>query len=174
MRGAVGTRSQPPDGALIRRRARRYDQHVPRRSLATLLLVPFAAVAFAGLTAEQQRGLESATYVYVQSERKSGDWSKPAEIWFFVDGGTVYVGTRPTSWRVRRIKAGRTRARVAIGTPNGPAFEATAALVRDPRLEERLMESFARKYPDGWAKHERSFRDGFRSGDRVLVAYTPR
>ena len=49
-------------------------------ALATVLLA--ATPVLAGLTAEQEKQLADATYVYVQSERKSGEWSKPAEIWF--------------------------------------------------------------------------------------------
>jgi len=141
-------------------------------ALATALLT--AAPALAGLTPEQQKQLDDATYVYVQSERKSGEWSTPAEIWFFVDGGTLYVGTRPGSWRVKRITAGRTKARIAIGKVDGPAFEATGAVVKDAAIETKLMAAYAKKYPDGWKKHEQSFRDGFKTGERVLVAYTPR
>ena len=141
-------------------------------ALATALLT--ATPALAGFTAEQEKQLTDATYVYVQSERKSGEWSKPAEIWFFVDSGKVYVGTRPGSWRVKRIQAGRTKARIAIGKVDGPAFEATGAVVKDPAIEEKLMTAFAAKYPEGWNRHEQSFRDGFKSGERVLVVYTPR
>jgi len=141
-------------------------------ALATALLT--AAPALAGFSAEQEKQLADATYVYVQSERKSGEWSTPAEIWFFVDGGTLYVGTRPGSWRVKRIKAGRTKARIAIGKVDGPAFEANGAVASDAAIETKMMAAYAKKYPDGWKKHEQSFRDGFKTGERVLVAYTPR
>ena len=144
------------------------------RALALATVLFCASSALAGFTPEQEKQLADATYVYVQSERKSGEWSKPAEIWFFVDGGKVYVGTRPGSWRVKRIQAGRTKARIAIGKVDGPAFEATGAVVKDPAIEEKLMAAFAKKYPEGWNRHEQSFRDGFKGGERVLVAYTPR
>jgi hypothetical protein len=141
-------------------------------ALATALLT--ATPALAGFTAEQEKQLADATYVYIQSERKSGEWSTPAEIWFFVDGGTLYVGTRPGSWRVKRIAAGRTKARIAIGKADGPAFEATGALVKDPAIQAKMMAAYAKKYPEGWKKFEQAFRDGFKTGERVLVAYTPR
>lgn len=148
---------------------------MPRRALAawatTLVLT---ALAWAALSPELQKALDDATYVYIQSERRSGDLGKPAEIWFFEERGVVYVGTRPTSFRVRRIRAGRTRARIAVGTPGGPSFEATGALVKDTALEERLMAAFAKKYPGGWPRHAEGFREGFRTGERVVVGYTPR
>jgi hypothetical protein len=148
---------------------------VRHRAVASCaLLVALVVAAWAALTPELERALSEARYVYIQSERKSGQFGKPAEIWFFVNGGTVYVGTRPTSWRVKRIKAGRTRARIAVGSPQGPSFEATGKLVRDPAIEAKLMASYATKYPEGWPRHAESFRAGFRTGERVLVAYTPR
>jgi hypothetical protein len=148
---------------------------VRRRVLVSCgLLVVLAMAALAALTPELKKALAEAHYVYIQSERKSGEFGKPSEIWFFAEGDTVYVGTRPWSWRVKRIKAGRVRARIAIGSPNGPSFEATGKLVKDPAIEAKLLATFAKKYPEGWPKHAESFREGFRSGDRVLVAYTPR
>jgi hypothetical protein len=138
------------------------------------VVLVLTTLAWAGLSPELTKALADAKYVYIQSERKSGELGKPAEIWFFAENGVVYVGTRPTSYRVRRIKAGRTKARIAVGSTSGPSFEATGAIVKDPALEERLMADFAKKYPDGWARHADGFRDGFKSGDRVVVAYTPR
>lgn len=147
-----------------------------RRAAAScaLLLALVVAAWGAALTPELSEALGEARYVYIQSERKGGEFSKPAEIWFFADAGTVYVGTRPTSWRVKRIKAGRPRAHIAVGSPQGPSFEATGKIVKDPAIEAKLMAAFATKYPEGWPRHADSFRDGFRSGERVLVAYTPR
>lgn len=139
-----------------------------------MLLAALAGGSAAKLTPPLEHALADARYVYIQSERKGGEFGKPAEIWFFVDGGTVYVGTRPASWRVKRIKAGRPRARIAIGSPQGQSFEATGKVVKDPAIEARLMEAFAKKYPEGWPRHADSFREGFRTGERVLVAYTPR
>jgi hypothetical protein len=140
--------------------------------LAVLAAVLVALPAFAGLTPEMKDKLQRATYVYIQSERKGGGWSLPSEIWFFVEGDTLYVGTRPTAWRVKRIKAGRTKARIAVGNPQGSAFEATGAIVTDPAVQQKLVEAFAKKYPAAWKNHAAGFEDGFKTGERVVVAYT--
>lgn len=145
-----------------------------RAAAAAALVASLASGALAAWSPEIEKALDAATYVYVQSERKDGAFGAPAEIWFYVEKGSLYVGTRPTSWRVRRIKAGRTKARIAIGKTDGPSFEATGALVNDAGVQERMMAAYAKKYPDGWKKHEQPFRDGFKSGERVLVRYTPR
>jgi hypothetical protein len=141
-------------------------------AIAFLLLLSTSASG--ALSPELERALRESKYVYVQSERKSGELGKAAEIWFFYDKGAAWVGTRPTSWRVRRIKAGRKRARIAVGKADGPAFDATGEVVRDPAMEQKLMEEFAKKYPEGWSRFADSFRDGFKTGDRVLVRYTPK
>jgi hypothetical protein len=145
------------------------------RAVALVAVLVAVSSAAADLPADVDKALREATYVYVQSERKTGDWSKPAEIWFHYENGAVYLATRPTSWRVRRIGWKRTKARIAVGKPDGPSFEATGSLVKGDRaLEDRLMADYAKKYPERWSSFEQAFRDGFKSGDRVIVRYAPR
>ena len=145
-----------------------------RRIAALVLVLALVAGARAGLSPELDRALHEAKYVYIRSERKSGELGKAAEIWFYYDGKVVYVGTPPTSWRVRRIKHGRPKARIAVGKADGPAFEARGEVVHDAAVEQRLMDEYARKYPEGWSRFADKFRDGFKSGERVLVRYTPK
>ena len=140
----------------------------------TVLLATLVTTAAAALSPDVDRALHDAKYVYIQSERKSGQLGKPAEIWFYYDGKAVYVGTPPTSWRVRRIKAGRKKAHIAVGKADGPAFDATGEVVKDAATEQKLMDEYARKYPEGWARFADKFREGFKSGERVLVRYTPK
>jgi hypothetical protein len=145
---------------------------MPRR-LAAVVALTVAAATWAALPPDLDKALRDAKYVYIQSERKGGEWSKTSEIWFYYDGTAVWVGTRPTSWRVKRIKAGRKKARIAVGKPDGPHFDTVGELKQDPAAEEKLMGELARKYPDGWGKHAEGFRSGFKSGERVLVRYAP-
>ena len=147
---------------------------MPRRAVVLLAVALALTATAAALGPEVEKALRDSKYVYIQSQRKSGAMGKPAEIWFFYDGQAVYVGTRPTSFRVRRIKAGRRKARIAVGKADGPTFDATGELRHDAAVEQKLMAEFARKYPDGWSRFADSFRDGFKSGERVLVRYTPR
>ena len=144
-----------------------------RRIAALVLVLALVAGARAGLSPELDHALHEAKYVYVRSERKSGELGKAAEIWFYYDSKAVYVGTPPTSWRVRRIKHGRPKARIAVGKADGPAFDARGEVVHDAAAEQRLMDEYARKYPEGWSHFADKFRDGFKSGERVLVRYTP-
>jgi hypothetical protein len=145
-----------------------------RRSAALAVALCLATSAVAALSPELDKALRDAKYVYIQSERKSHELGKAAEIWFYYDGKAVYVGTPPTSWRVKRIKAGRKTARIAVGKSDGPAFDATGALAHDAAIEQQLMDAYAKKYPEGWSRFADKFRDGFKSGERVLVRYTPK
>ena len=147
---------------------------MPRRLAAAMLALAVTLGAWAALPPDVDKALRDAQYVYIQSERKSGEWSKPAEIWFYYDGAAVYVGTRPASWRVKRIRAGRKKARIAVGAPDGPHFDAVGELKHDAAVEEKLMAAYAEKYPGGWKTHAESFRSGFKSGERVLVKYAPK
>jgi len=147
---------------------------VPRRLAFCAAALALTSALAAALPSEIDHALRDSKYVYIQSERKTRQLGKPAEIWFFYDGTAVYVGTRPTSWRVRRIKAGRRRAHIAVGKPDGPGFDATGELVHDAKIEQQLLEAYAKKYPEGWTRFADSFREGFKTGDRVLVRYTPK
>jgi hypothetical protein len=147
---------------------------VPRRLAFCAAALALTSALAAALPSEIDHALRDSKYVYIQSERKTHQLGKPAEIWFFYDGTAVYVGTRPTSWRVRRIKAGRRRAHIAVGKPDGPGFDATGELVHDAKIEQQLLEAYAKKYPEGWTRFADSFREGFKTGDRVLVRYTPK
>src|SRR5688572_11703181 len=126
-------------------------------TIFVLVLVTGAALA---LSPDLERALKESQYVYIQSERQSGALGKPAEIWFMYDGGAVLVGTPQSAWRVKRIKVGRKRARIAVGKADGPAFDATGELVKDPAVEQRLLDEFGRKYPDGWQRFADRFREG--------------
>lgn len=151
-------------------------REMPRRWMrlvAVVALLLCAASAAWGLSAELEKGLTDSQFVYIASTRKDGTLGKPAEIWFFYHDGAVYVGTSPSSWRVRRIRWGRPQAKIWVGKPDGPSFMARGEVVDDDATEALLLETYARKYPDGWKRYEKNFREGFKDGKRVLVKYTP-
>ncbi|MFQ5667171.1 MAG: hypothetical protein ACE5I7_12155 [Candidatus Binatia bacterium] len=151
----------------------RYFKRIALVSAGMLVGLLAVRAGAAGLSAAIQKKLATSKYVYIASTRKDGTLSKPAEIWFLYHQGAVYVGTPPTTWRARRIRAGRTRAKIWVGKPNGPSFMATGAIVSDPTVEQAMFETYAKKYPAGWPRFAEKFRTGFKSGSRVLIKYTP-
>jgi hypothetical protein len=153
------------------------EMRIPGRALVlavVLLLAGSPRPAAAALSAEMQKQLGESKYVYIQSQRKNGEFSKPAEIWFFVHDGSVYVGSKKTSWRARRIAAGRTAAKIHVLTADGPSFDATGEIVKDPAAWNLLYETYAKKYAEGWSTYEKNFRDGAADGSRVLIRYAPK
>ncbi len=146
-----------------------------RKMVLVMLVLATAVAAYAeGLPAPVQEQLAASKYVYIATQRKDGSFSKPAEIWFLFHKGAVWVASPPTTWRVRRIKAGRTAAKIIVGKPDGASFEAKGEIVKDPEVNTVLLETYAKKYPEGWSKFESKFREGFRDGSRVLIKYTPK
>lgn len=148
----------------------------PIRSAALLCLALWLAplAVQAALSTELQKALGDSSFIYISSTRKDGTLSTPAEIWYFWHDGAVYVGTRPTAWRVKRIKAGRPEAKIAVGKVDGPSFMAVGSLVKDQKLEALMMQTYASKYPDGWKTHAENFKTGFADGSRVIVKYVPK
>src|SRR5438876_3627290 len=112
-----------------------------RRSRLSMLVALVLLTAFARaearateLPAAVRDQLASATYVYIATQRKDGSFGKPAEIWFMWHDGAVWVGTPPTTWRVKRIKHKRPSAKIAVGKADGPSFEAVGSIVKDAKV----------------------------------------
>ena len=126
------------------------------------------------LPADVRDKLASSTYVYISTQRKDGSFGKPAEIWYMWHEGAVWVGTPPTTWRVKRIKHHRPTAKIAVGKPDGPSFDAVGSIVKDDKVAAKLFETYAKKYPDRWPGYEEKFRTGMKDGSRVLVKYVPK
>lgn len=138
--------------------------------VAVVLALPVSAHA---LSADLEAALKANTYVYIATERKDHSLGKPAEIWFLFHQGAVWVASPPTTWRVKRIKAGRTKVKIAVGNPDGPSFRATGSLSKDTSVHEVMFKTFAEKYKDRWKGYEQRFRDGLKDGSRVLIKYDP-
>ena len=127
----------------------------------------------ATLSPELQQTLDSSKYVYIQTERRDGSFSKAAEIWFMPYQDAVWVVSPATTHRVKRIQAGKTKAKVWIGKSDGPSFDAQGSIVKDPEINKVVLDTFAKKYADSWSSYEKSFRDGLADGSRVLIKYAP-
>ena len=142
-------------------------------ALVAVALLANRAGAGGPLDPALEAKLASSPYVYVSSLRKDGAFSKPAEIWFLWHDGAVWVGTPPTTWRVKRIKAKRPMARIAVGSVDGPTFFARGAVVNDAKVADLMFATYAKKYPDRWPGYAEKFQTGMKDGSRVLVRYTP-
>ena len=139
--------------------------------IVTLVAMPVAPAQSASLSPELQKALDSSKYVYIQSTRKDGKFSKAAEIWFMYHNGAVWVASPSTTYRVKRIKAGQTKAKIAIGKANGPSFNAKGSIVTDPEVNKVMFETYTKKYGSDWTSYEKKFRDALADGSRALIKY---
>jgi hypothetical protein len=156
---------------------------------AALLLWPSLARGGGKLADPTLRLLETSPLVYISPLRGNGAESRcHAEIWFAWIDGAVVVNTRPDGWRARAVAAGLDRARVWVGDHGrwksrvgpdneafraAPSFDARARLEKDPRLVERQVAAYEKKYAGDFDRWRDEMRDGVASGKRVLIRYEP-
>ncbi len=143
--------------------------------------VPRAETAHA-LPEVAVRALAKSRYVYISPLSPTGKESScHGEVWFFEDHGDAVIATARDAWKTRALEKGWSEARVWVADvdPGGekfrgaPEFKARATRDADAAVFDRLMASFAKKYPDGWEKWEPRFRKGYSDGSRVVIRYTP-
>lgn len=92
------------------------------------------------------RALGTAKRMYLTTYAASGR-SGTVPTWFMVKDGVLYFTTLRASLKSRRIRA-TGRVRVALGAPDGPAFDGLAEWVDDrPDLERLVLAAYRRKYP---------------------------
>jgi len=132
------------------------------------------------LPAETRTALDQRALVYVSPLLASGKESRcHAEIWYFMDGGDVIVGTSPTRWKGVAAKKGRGARVWVTGSDSetdyrkGRTFATSAKIDTDPATFQRLLASFAKKYPGEWGKWEPRFKKSYGDGSRVLIRYAP-
>jgi hypothetical protein len=133
--------------------------------------------------------LESSPFVYISPLLANGSESRcHGEVWYGWLDGAVVINTAPTTWKSRALAAGRTRARIWVGDHgrvkqvigsndafrSAPHFDATVESVQGNRaLLDRLLALYENKYPREIANWRDDMRDGYESGKRLLLRYTP-
>jgi len=161
--------------------------------LGSLALLPVASLwprraRAAGLPDATRRALESSPFVYVSPLRSDGSESTcHGEVWYaWLDGRAVIITARDR-WKSRALRKGLDRARLWVGDygrwkrfglvnddfREGPSFVARAERIADPAVLDRLLVAYERKYPDEIGEWRDRFREGFASGERVLIGYEP-
>jgi hypothetical protein len=124
------------------------------------LLVAGAATIVGGVMARRTRAaalasaieatLHSADLIYVATQRRNGERSTAAPIWFFYRGdGELFFTTSPASWKAKRI-ARKSPLFINVGRANGPALVGAAREVTDANLVDRMGQAYAKKYWIAW------------------------
>ena len=150
--------------------------------LGALALAPRARAEDAprfALPADALDALEKAPLVHVSPLKRSGAESRcHGEVWYFMDGGDVVIGTSPERWKGRAVKQGLDRARLWVPKSSGDfraghTFVGRASIDADPDTFDRLLARYAVKYPEEWGTWGPRFQKGRADGTRVLIRYRP-
>jgi general stress protein 26 len=111
---------------------------------ASLLLAPLRALA-QRLPAATKEALETSKLIYVATQRKSGERSTIAPIWFIYENDAIWTTTSPTSWKAKRIARG-SPLYIWVGNEDGPFVVGTAEKITDPAIIAHMGEVYADKY----------------------------
>ena len=115
--------------------------------------------------------LETASYIYVATQRADGSQSKAVPVWFSFDGEAIWFTTGPESHKARRIARGSPLL-VWVGKADGPHFVGHAELVRDPAAAARMGPVYDAKYWISWLGFFRPRPERVRAGKTVIVRVT--
>jgi hypothetical protein len=133
--------------------------------------------------------LEQSDFVYISPLLASGKESTShGEVWYGWLDGAVVINTAPNTWKSRALAKGHDRARIWVGNHGrwkgmlghnedfrtAPHFDAQVASVKgDDALLDALLALYEKKYPAEIANWRDKMRDGYHSGERLLLRYTP-
>lgn len=117
--------------------------------------------------------LRSASVIYVATQRKNGQRSSVAPIWFFYDEGKLFFSTSPTSWKAKRIARG-SPLYIWVGSADGPFLNGYAESVTDPVFVDKMGAAYSNKYWIAWIGLFRPRSDRVSSGktNAYLVTLT--
>jgi len=133
--------------------------------------------------------LEKSAFVYISPLKSDGQESRcHGELWFAWLDDSVVVTVASDRWKAAALAQGLDRARIWVGDHGrwkgwlggqneafrqAPFFDARAEKVADATTIDRLLEVYAKKYPqeiDAWRDR---MRKGNADGSRVMLRYTP-
>ena len=127
-----------------------------RRRFLRLVLIasavlPWRRARAAEIPPATVKELEDESLVYVATQRKSGERSTAAPIWFYYnkDDGDLFFTTSPTSWKAKRIGRG-SPLYIWVGDEDGPFLLGEAEKVTDPAFIARMGEAYSKKYWIAW------------------------
>ena len=110
--------------------------------------------------------LQSSSYIYTATQRKSGETSESVPIWFVWDGERIFFTTGPETWKARRIARGSPLF-INVGGKDGPKLKGKATKVTDPALIDRMGQAYSDKYWIAWMGLFRPRSDRVTSGKTV-------
>jgi general stress protein 26 len=111
---------------------------------AAVLVTPVRALA-QRTPAATKEALETSKLIYVATQRKSGERSTIAPVWFIYENDAIWTTTSPGSWKAKRIARG-SPLYIWVGNEDGPFVVGTAEKITDPAVIAHMGEVYANKY----------------------------
>jgi general stress protein 26 len=111
---------------------------------AAVLLAPVRLLAQA-IPAATKEALATSKLIYVATQRRSGERSTAAPIWFVWENDAIWTTTSPDSWKAKRIARG-SPLYVWVGSESGPFLVGTAEKITDPAVIAHMGELYSDKY----------------------------
>lgn len=136
-------------------------------------LIPGMVQMAAALDGDTIAQLQTAKEIHVSTQRRSGEWSGAAPVWFWYADGVIYLTASPSSYKARRILDGRDTVRIAIGGQDGPTLTGRAEIFTDAAIVERMGEAYSDKYWLAWLGFARPRVSRVESGKTVAIRVTP-
>jgi hypothetical protein len=123
---------------------RRHALSVIAGLAGAVLLAPVRALA-QRIPAATKEALATSKLIYVATQRKSGERSTIAPVWFVWENDAIWTTTSPTSWKAKRIGRG-SPLYIWVGSESGPFVVGTAEKITDPAIVAHMGELYADKY----------------------------
>jgi uncharacterized membrane protein len=156
----------------MRNMAQSFSQLFAAAAMAFAVAAVVAPAIAAG-SARDADALADASYLYIATVRKDGNQSTAARVWFIATPeGQILFDTNTDSWKAKRIARG-SPVIVWIGSATGPAFIGKAEFVRDPQIQDQMIEAIPKKY---WLARMGLFgpqRAKFEAGQIITVRISP-
>ena len=123
-----------------------------RREVLRMVLLAGVAVLLAPVRVLAQRmpaatkeALAASKLIYIATQRKSGERSTSAPVWFVWENDAIWTTTSPDSWKAKRIARG-SPLYIWVGSESGPFVVGTAEKITDPAIIAHMGELYADKY----------------------------
>jgi len=130
--------------------------------LASMVTAPHAGT----VSPATKELLQSSSYIYTATKRKSGELSESVPIWFMYEGDRIFFTTGPESWKAKRIARGSPLF-INVGSKTGPRLVGRATKIIDPALVDRMGHAYSDKYWIAWLGLFRPRSDRVTSGKTV-------
>lgn len=113
------------------------------------IMKPKLATA-ASIPPATEAALRTSSLIYVATQRKNGQRSSIAPIWFFYEDNKIFFTTAPTSWKAKRIKRG-SPLYIWVGSEDGPFLNGKAEPITDGAFIDKMGAAYSNKYWIAWA-----------------------